>query len=99
MAYSVVVRGTVYRAMCGNGNSLNLNSSGLKSVPEFVSRFPNLSVLLLCYNSISDLPTHFQSLCHVSLLLFLVICLANHKDRSSYYFGFYLQANRTEFGK
>ncbi|XP_043994457.1 leucine-rich repeat-containing protein 69 isoform X2 [Gambusia affinis] len=68
MAYSVVVRGTVYRAMCGNGNSLNLNSSGLKSVPEFVSRFPNLSVLLLCYNSISDLPTHFQSLCHLTEL-------------------------------
>ncbi|XP_014331554.1 leucine-rich repeat-containing protein 69 [Xiphophorus maculatus] len=68
MAYGVALRGTAVRALCGKGNSLNLNSNGLKSVPEFVSRFPNLSVLLLCHNSISALPTHLQSLCHLTEL-------------------------------
>ncbi|XP_016524706.1 leucine-rich repeat-containing protein 69 isoform X2 [Poecilia formosa] len=68
MAHGLALRGTVIRASCGRGYSLNLNSNRLKSVPEFVSRFPNLSVLLLCHNSISDLPTQLQSLRHLTEL-------------------------------
>ncbi|XP_054909902.1 leucine-rich repeat-containing protein 69 [Poeciliopsis prolifica] len=68
MASGFALRGTVVRALCGKGNSLNLNSNQWKSVPEFVSRFPKLSVLLLCYNSLSDLPSHFQSLNHLTEL-------------------------------
>ncbi|XP_008420179.1 leucine-rich repeat-containing protein 69 isoform X1 [Poecilia reticulata] len=68
MAHGVALRGTVIKASCGKGYFLNLNSNRLKSVPEYVSRFPNLSVLLLSHNSISDLPTQLQSLRHLTEL-------------------------------
>ncbi|MEQ2238605.1 hypothetical protein ILYODFUR_034867 [Ilyodon furcidens] len=63
MAYrSLTIRGAKARALNGKRTSLNLNSKKLNSVPEFVSRFPNLSALLLCNNSITVLPTQLQSL-------------------------------------
>ncbi|KAM4725160.1 uncharacterized protein lrrc69 [Anableps anableps] len=67
MAYrSLTLRGTVVplsvKASSGKRTYLNLNSKKLRIVPEFVSRFPNLSILLLCNNSITFLPTQLQSL-------------------------------------
>ncbi|XP_061598320.1 leucine-rich repeat-containing protein 69 [Cololabis saira] len=43
-------------------NSLNLNSKKLKTVPTCVSGLTTLSVLLLSYNSITDLPAEMISL-------------------------------------
>ncbi|XP_012724104.2 leucine-rich repeat-containing protein 69 isoform X1 [Fundulus heteroclitus] len=69
MAYgSFTLRGAVVREFYDKRTSLNLNSRKLSRVPEFVTRFSNLSVLLLCNNSITVLPPQLQSLKHLTEL-------------------------------
>ena len=59
-------RKPVSRTLYGRTTSLNLNSKKLKTVPKCVSKLTNLSVLLMSYNSITDLPAEIISLQHVS---------------------------------
>uniref|UniRef100_A0A3B3WSL7 Leucine rich repeat containing 69 n=1 Tax=Poecilia mexicana TaxID=48701 RepID=A0A3B3WSL7_9TELE len=73
MAHGLALRGTVIRASCGRGYSLNLNSNRLKSVPEFstiLSMSLKLTELNLGNNALREFPvvlSHLGSLTKLDL--------------------------------